>query len=51
VAIILLAAGMLEDDGLLVLAGHVATVLVCAVVAFTSTAAFAIAARLVHALA
>jgi hypothetical protein len=32
VAIILLAAGVLEGDGLLVLAGHVATLAVCAVV-------------------
>ena len=30
VAIILLAAGMIEGDGLLVLAGHVATLAVCA---------------------
>ena len=45
-AILLLAGGMLEEDGLLVLAGHGATVAVCAVVAGTGTAAWAAATRL-----
>jgi hypothetical protein len=45
VAIILLAAGMLEGDGLLVLAGHVATVVVCAVVGVSCTTVLAVGAR------
>ena len=47
-AILLLAAGVLEEDGLLVLFGHVATLTVCAVVALSSTAALAVAGRLLH---
>ena len=46
VAIILLAAGVLEGDGLLVLAGHVATLAVCAVVGASCTTVFALGARL-----
>ena len=45
VAILLLAAGMLEEDGLLVLAGHAATAVVCAVVAGSGTAAWAAGTR------
>ena len=45
VAILLLAAGMLEGDGLLVLAGHVATLAVCAVVGVSCTTVLAIGAR------
>lgn len=45
VAIILLAAGVLEGDGLLVLAGHVATLAVCAVVGVSGTTALALGAR------
>jgi len=45
VAIILLAAGMIEGDGLLVLAGHVATLAVCAVVGVSCTTVVALAAR------
>jgi hypothetical protein len=45
VAIILLAAGMIEGDGLLVLAGHVATLAVCAVVGATCTTVVALGAR------
>lgn len=45
IAIILLAAGLLEGDGLLVLAGHVATLAVCAVVAASCTTALALGAR------
>ena len=45
VAIILLAAGMLEGDGLLVLAGHVATLAVCAVVGASFTTVIALGAR------
>jgi hypothetical protein len=45
VAIILLAAGMIEGDGLLVLAGHVATLAVCAVVGASCTTVVALAAR------
>lgn len=46
VAIILLAAGVLEGDGLLVLAGHVATLAVCAVVGASCTTALALGSRL-----
>jgi hypothetical protein len=46
VAILLLATGMLEGDGLLVLAGHVATFVVCAVVAASCTTVVALGARL-----
>jgi hypothetical protein len=46
VAIILLAAGMLEGDGLLVLAGHAATLVVCAVLGLSCTTVFALATRL-----
>jgi hypothetical protein len=46
-AILLLAAGMLEEDGLLVLAGHAATVAVCGVVAGSGLAAWAAGARLI----
>ena len=46
VAILLLAAGMLEGDGLLVLAGHVATLAVCAVVGVSCTTVVALGARL-----
>ena len=49
VAILLLAAGMLEGDGLLVLAGHVATVAVCAVVAASGTTVLAVGSRVVAA--
>lgn len=45
VAILLLAAGMLEEDGLLVLAGHAATAGVCAVVAGSGTAVWAAGTR------
>jgi hypothetical protein len=45
VAILLLAAGMLEGDGLLVLAGHVATLAVCAVVGVSCTTVVALGAR------
>jgi hypothetical protein len=45
VAILLLAAGVLEGDGLLVLAGHVATLAVCAVVGASCTTVVAVAAR------
>jgi len=45
VAIILLAAGVLEGDGLLVLAGHAATLAVCAVVGASCTTVAALAAR------
>jgi hypothetical protein len=46
VAIILLAAGVLEGDGLLVLAGHVATLAVCAVVGVSCTTALALGSRM-----
>jgi hypothetical protein len=46
VAIILLAVGVLEGDGLLVLAGHAATLAVCAIVAASCTTVFALGARL-----
>lgn len=45
VAILLLATGMLEGDGLLVLAGHVATLVVCAVVGASFTTVVAVGAR------
>lgn len=45
VAILLLAAGVLEGDGLLVLAGHAATLVVCAVVALSCTTVVALGAR------
>jgi hypothetical protein len=45
IAILLLAAGMLEGDGLLVLAGHAATVAVCAVVAASGTTVLALGWR------
>jgi len=45
VAILLLAAGMLEGDGLLVLAGHVATLTVCAVVGASCTTVITLRAR------
>lgn len=45
VAIILLAAGVLEGDGLLVLAGHVATLAVCAVVGASCTTVVTLGAR------
>jgi hypothetical protein len=45
VAIILLAAGMIEGDGLLVLAGHIATLAVCAVVGASFTTVLALGAR------
>ena len=45
VAIILLAAGVLEGDGLLVLAGHVATLTVCAVVGASCTTVITLGAR------
>jgi hypothetical protein len=48
IAILLLAAGMLEGDGLLVLAGHLATLAVCAVVAASGTMAIALGARLLN---
>jgi hypothetical protein len=48
VAIILLAAGVLEGDGLLVLAGHAATVAVCAVVVASGTAVITLGARLLN---
>ena len=41
VAILLLAGGMLEEDGLLVIAGHAATLAVCAVAAGSGFAAWA----------
>jgi hypothetical protein len=44
-AILLLATGVLEEDGLLVLAGHAATLAVCGVVAGTGGAIVAGAAR------
>ena len=47
VAILLLAGGMLEGDGLLVLAGHGATLAVCAVVAASGTTLVAVGTRLV----
>jgi hypothetical protein len=47
VAIILLAAGMLEGDGLLVLAGHVATLAVCAVFGASFATVLAVGARVV----
>ena len=46
VAIILLAVGVLEGDGLLVLAGHAATLVVCGIVAASCTTVVALAARL-----
>jgi hypothetical protein len=46
VAILLLAAGMLEGDGLLVLAGHGATLAVCAVVAASGTTVLAVGSRI-----
>ena len=46
VAILLLAAGMLEGDGLLVLAGHLATLAVCAVVGASGTTALALGSRM-----
>jgi len=46
VAIILLAAGVLEGDGLLVLAGHVATLAVCAVVVASGTTVLALGSRM-----
>ena len=46
VAILLLAAGMLEGDGLLVLAGHVATAAVCAVVGLSGMTVLALGARI-----
>lgn len=49
VAILLLAAGMLEGDGLLVACGHVATVAVCAVVALSGTTVLAIGSRVLAA--
>ena len=45
VAILLLAVGMLEGDGLLVAAGHAATLVVCAIVAFSCTAVVAVGTR------
>ena len=50
VAILLLAAGMLEGDGLLVLAGHGATLGVCAVVALSGTTVVAVGSRIAGAL-
>jgi hypothetical protein len=47
VAILLLAAGMLEGDGLLVVAGHVATLAVCAVVAASGTTVITLGSRFV----
>jgi hypothetical protein len=44
-AILLLATGVLEEDGLLVLAGHAATLAVCGVVAGTGGAIVAAGAR------
>ena len=46
VAIILLAVGMLEGDGLLVLAGHAATLIVCAVVGASFTTVVTLGARI-----
>jgi hypothetical protein len=46
VAIILLAVGVLEGDGLLVAAGHTATLAVCAIVAASGTTVVAVASRL-----
>jgi len=46
VAIILLAVGVLEGDGLLVVAGHAATVAVCAIVAGSCTAVVTVATGL-----
>jgi hypothetical protein len=48
VAILLLAAGMIEGDGLLVLAGHAATLAVCAVVGLSCTTVVAQGARFLH---
>lgn len=45
VAIILLAVGVLEGDGLLVLAGHAATLAVCAIVGASFTTVIALGAR------
>ena len=45
VAILLLATGVLEGDGLLVLAGHVATLVVCAIVAASCTTVVALGTR------
>jgi hypothetical protein len=47
-AIILLAAGVLEGDGLLVLAGHVATLVVCAIVAASGATVVALGARFIN---
>jgi hypothetical protein len=47
VAIILLAVGVLEGDGLVVLAGHAATLTVCAVVGASFTTVVTIGTRLV----
>jgi hypothetical protein len=46
VAIILLAVGVLEGDGLLVLAGHATTLAVCAIVAASCMTVVALGARL-----
>jgi hypothetical protein len=46
VAIILLAAGVLEGDGLLVLTGHVATLAVCGVVVASGTTVLALGSRM-----
>lgn len=47
VAIILLAVGVLEGDGLIVLAGHAATLVVCAIVAGSCTTVLALGARFI----
>ena len=46
VAILLLAVGVLEGDGLLVAAGHGATLAVCAIAGGTCTTAVAVASTL-----